>query len=168
MEITQSRWTLEVEAKAAVLEDKNQELQRFTYTVSHDLKSPLFTIKGFLGMLVKDVGAGREKRIEEDVSHIDAAVGKMERLLDELLELSRIGRMDNEPVAVDLAEVVGEALELVAGRIAEREVEVEVAAESAFSTASMPTPRAPASVWRWCSASRWETRPWVTSMAQND
>ncbi len=108
------------------LEAKNVELERFTYTVSHDLKSPLVTIKGFLGLLEKDVAVGNAERVKKDMEHISTAADKMRRLLDDLLELSRIGRRVNPPEAVSLTELVCEAVEQVAGRIAERRAEVEI------------------------------------------
>ncbi|MCP3964397.1 MAG: hypothetical protein GY719_41745 [bacterium] len=109
------------------LEAKNQELERFTYTVSHDLKSPLVTIKGFLGLLEKDAAAGDADRLQRDVERIGAAADTMGQLLGELLELSRIGRMVNPPEDVPLAGLVAEALEVVAGRIGENGVAVEIA-----------------------------------------
>ncbi len=110
----------------AALQARNEELVRFTYTVSHDLKSPLVTIQTFLGFLEKDIQAGDPSRIDTDLGHIRAAGGKMARLLDELLELSRIGRKANPPETASLQKIVGEALELVAGRIAQRNIRVQV------------------------------------------
>ncbi len=78
------------------LESKNQELERFTYTVSHDLKSPLFTIRGFLGYLEQDALNGNHERLAADIQRISDATDKMQRLLNDLLELSRIGRLKNE------------------------------------------------------------------------
>ena len=66
------------------LEEKNAELERFTYTVSHDLKSPLITIKGFLGMLQKDLERNDKENITKDMSRISQAADKMQQLLDEL------------------------------------------------------------------------------------
>ncbi len=109
------------------LEDKNAEMERFTYTVSHDLKSPLVTIKGFLGFLRKDAAAGRAGRMEQDINRIGAAADRMHRLLDELLELSRIGRIMKPSTAHSLTELAREAAELVAGRIGERGVELKIA-----------------------------------------
>ena len=86
------------------LESKNAELERFTYTVSHDLKSPLFTIRGFLGYLEQDALSGNQERLKSDIQRISDATDKMQRLLNELLELSRIGRMKNESQPVQFVE----------------------------------------------------------------
>ncbi len=128
------RLQVELEAKNAEVEAKNAEVQRFTYAVSHDLKSPLVTVLGFLGFLERDLEQGKRERVAADVERIRNAATKMQHLLDELLELSRIGRMDGEPEAVDLGELAFEALELVSGRIAERGVEVHIS--SALPVAS--------------------------------
>lgn len=117
----------EREALIAELETKNAELERFTYTVSHDLKSPLITIGGFVGFLEKDVLTGDQEQIKADIGHINNAVAKMQRLLDELLELSRIGRKMNPPEAVCFADIASEAIALVHGRIAAHNVAVEIA-----------------------------------------
>lgn len=109
------------------LETQNAELERFTYTVSHDLKSPLVTIMGFLGLLEKDTATGNTERIRADISQIKASVNKMGRLLNELLELSRIGRLINPPEEVPLTDLVYEAANLVAGQLTERGVAVEIA-----------------------------------------
>jgi len=104
------------------LEASNAELERFTYTVSHDLRSPLVTIKGFLGMLVKDLQGGRQDKIEDDFQRIANAADKMQILLSDLLELSRIGRIINPPEEVDLAEVIREAIETLDARLRSKKV----------------------------------------------
>lgn len=108
------------------LEIKNAELERFVYTVSHDLKSPLITIQGFSGMLEQSVAKGDTARMLGDVNRIRAAAAKMQMLLDDLLELSRIGRLINPPVQIPLEELANEAIELVAGQAASRGVQVDV------------------------------------------
>jgi signal transduction histidine kinase len=99
------------------LEAKNAELERFTYTVSHDLKSPIVTIRGFLGYLEKDAHSGQFDKLKQDVLRIEAAAEKMQTLLQDLLELSRIGRLINKPVEVSFGEIVRDALEIVHGQI---------------------------------------------------
>ncbi len=105
---------------------KNTELERFTYTVSHDLKTPLVTIQGFLGFVRRDAAAGNLERLDEDISRINGAVGKMRQLLEELLDLSRIGRVMNAPEHVPLGDLFREAEELLAGPIAERGAEIRI------------------------------------------
>ena len=99
------------------LEDKNGELERFTYTVSHDLKSPLVTIDGFLRYVEKDVASGNMERFKMDMERVQAAVHKMQKLLMELLELSRIGRMVSVSMPVPFEELAREAMEAVHGRL---------------------------------------------------
>ncbi len=99
------------------LEVRNAELERFTYTVSHDLKSPIVTIQGFLGFLEKDALAGNIERVRHDILRIKTATDKMHTLLGELLELSRIGRLMNPPEDVPFAGIVQEALSNVDGQL---------------------------------------------------
>jgi signal transduction histidine kinase len=108
------------------LENKNAELERFTYTVSHDLKSPLFTIRGFLGYLEQDALAGNHERLKGDIQRITDATDKMQRLLNELLELSRVGRIKNDSVKVPFTELAQEAMELVQGQIMENGIAVHI------------------------------------------
>jgi signal transduction histidine kinase len=109
------------------LESKNAELERFTYTVSHDLKSPLFTIRGFLGYLEQDALSGNHERMRSDIQRIKDATDKMQHLLNDLLELSRIGRTGNEPETVSFTELVHEAVALVQGRINANGISIHVA-----------------------------------------
>lgn len=125
-EITERKLAeLERERLISELETKNAELERFTYTVSHDLKSPLVTITGFLGYLEKDARAGNFEKFKTDIERIQQAVEKMQLLLKDLLELSRIGRLMNEPVEIQFGEIVREALAMVNGQIKARGVKIE-------------------------------------------
>ena len=108
------------------LEVKNEELERFSYTVSHDLKSPLVTIRGFVGYLKRHAAAGDIDRMGSDIARIENATQTMARLLDDLLELSRLGHVANEPEELSLGRLVHEAIELVSRQIADRGVAVEV------------------------------------------
>jgi len=108
------------------LETKNAELERFTYTVSHDLKSPLVTITGFLGYLEQDVLAGNTERIKNNINRISGAARKMQALLNDLLELSRIGRLMNSPEAVPFGEIVHDAVDRVRGKLDEINAIIEI------------------------------------------
>ena len=108
------------------LEAKNAELERFTYTVSHDLKSPLVTITGFLGYLEKDALTGNKEKIEGSINRISRAAEKMQDLLNDLLKLSRIGRLMNPPEDVPFEEIVNEAVEHVQGHLDMHKVQLEI------------------------------------------
>jgi PAS domain S-box-containing protein len=119
----------EREALIADLEAKNAELERFTYTVSHDLKSPLITIGGFVGFLERDALLGDIERVKADAAHINDALAKMQELLDELLELSRIGRVLNPPEVVSFETIACQAIEKVRGRIEACGIQLEIASD---------------------------------------
>ena len=108
------------------LEAKNAELEQFTYTVSHDLKSPLVTITGFLGYLESDVLSGNMEKVRTNIFRISSAARKMENLLSDLLELSRVGRLMNPPENVPFEEIIREALERVRGRLEANRIQYDI------------------------------------------
>ncbi len=127
-EITErQRVEAERERLLAEQEARNAEMERFTYTVSHDLKSPLITIRGFLGLLEQDAIRGNVERMQTDITYIHTAAATMQRLLDELLELSRIGRVVHPLTEIPLSALAHEAVTLVGGQIAARGVQVQIA-----------------------------------------
>ena len=117
----------EIELKNRELQSQNAELERFNYTVSHDLKAPLVTIKGFLGLLQKDINEKNNDAMSRDLDQISDAADQMAQLLDELLELSRIGRQMNAPEERDLTGLVQEALERVSIQLEEKGIDLRVA-----------------------------------------
>jgi signal transduction histidine kinase len=108
------------------LETRNAELERFTYTVSHDLKSPLVTIRGFLGYLEEAIKTGNHAKMKADMNRIVEATNKMQLLLAELLELSRIGRIINPPETALFEQLAFEAVKSVSGQIEQRTIQVEI------------------------------------------
>lgn len=114
------------ERVSAKLESQNAELERFAYMVSHDLKTPLVTIKGFLGLLSRDIDAGDTVRVDSDIEKINGAADTMGHLLNDLLELSRVGRVMGEPTGCDPASIARRALELVRSEVDKKEIEVDI------------------------------------------
>jgi signal transduction histidine kinase len=108
------------------LQRKNQELDRFAIRVSHDLKTPLITLAGFLGYLGKDINDGNFEKARKDFSQINEAAKTMGKFVDELLDLSRVGRITNPPTDVPFHEIVQDALRAADGLLRARQVQVEV------------------------------------------
>jgi PAS domain S-box-containing protein len=108
------------------LERRNNELERFTYTVSHDLRSPLVTIRGFLGFLRQDATSGDLVRFDTDLHRIANAVDRMQALLNDLLELSRVGRIINTPEDIPFRQIVDETIDLLSGPIEARKISLQV------------------------------------------
>jgi len=109
------------------LEAKTKELERFTYTISHDLNSPLLTLQGFVSILRSDIEQNERANVERDLTYIEQAVTKLEKLLKDILQLSRIGRMVNPPEDVALDEIAEEAQAQMAEQLKTSGVELAVA-----------------------------------------
>jgi signal transduction histidine kinase len=73
------------------LHEKNQEMEQFVYTISHDLKSPLVTTSGFLEILKTELAAANHEAVHDAVQRMDRATKRMQELLEDLLHLSRVG-----------------------------------------------------------------------------
>ena len=115
----------EVTKRNAEAEAKNLEMEQYNSTLSHELRTPLVTIRGFLGMLERDVAAGDRQRSRHSLERIRSAADRMAELLDELLELSRIGRLVNPPQTASMSDLAREAVAMTA-RLAGGEIEGEV------------------------------------------
>ncbi len=82
-------YTNEREAIIDKLSRANRELKDFTHTVSHDLRSPLVTIQGFLNLILSDIESGDYTELNEHIERVIRTSRKMEALLDDLLKRSR-------------------------------------------------------------------------------
>jgi len=107
------------------LENKNAELERFAYAVSHDLRSPLVTIRGFLGHLEKSVNKGDMDNFRNDLQRISNATARMDRLLKDVLHLSRTGHLANQPQYLSFDELIKESLDVVHGQLESRNVTLQ-------------------------------------------
>jgi two-component system NtrC family sensor kinase len=132
IEATEARAATEIAVtKASMVEElerKNQELEAFSYSVSHDLRTPLRAVDGFTSMLIDSVA----EHLDDDGRHyaerIRSGVIRMTEMIDALLELSRVGRVEVQRSEVDLARLAGTVLGDLAAESPDRQVEVVIEA----------------------------------------
>jgi len=150
-----------IDERTADLREANDEIQRFAYIVSHDLRSPLVNIMGFTseleelrGDIFKRIAAlsreqsaappapenatdtaepvleGADKQLSEDFSEalafIKSSIGKMDRLISAILNLTREGRREFEPVWIDTRELIEGIVATVAHQAAEAQAEIRI------------------------------------------
>lgn len=101
--------------RTAALEAANRELEGFTYSVSHDLRTPLRAVMSTSMILMEDFADQVPEEAKEALQRQAAAARKLGTLIDDLLKLSRIGRADLTRSRFDLAEMAAELVEEVAG-----------------------------------------------------
>ncbi|XOF32514.1 MAG: ATP-binding protein [Candidatus Electrothrix sp. YB6] len=88
------------------LRRSNKELEQFVYTVSHDLKSPIVTSMGFISIIRKLAGRGKYEKAVARLDRVVSANERMSQLIKDLLELSRVGRMETGKQPLDLNELL--------------------------------------------------------------
>ncbi|MBP7690435.1 MAG: GAF domain-containing protein [Anaerolineales bacterium] len=111
---------------AVQLEAKNAELEAFVYTVSHDLQAPVVSMRGFAGLLQSRYQDALDERGQSFVRRITTNADYLSRLLEDLLELSRVGRQEEPDESVSVQAVLDEVLLDLAGALAERQVVLDL------------------------------------------
>ncbi len=148
-----------IDERTADLREANNEIQRFAYIVSHDLRSPLVNIMGFTSELeelragifrrmaalghaagsvpvpvvageTEPVLEGQDKQLSQDFSEalgfIKSSIAKMDRLISAILNLTREGRREFEPVRIDTRELIEAIVTTVAHQAAEAEARIRI------------------------------------------
>jgi len=128
------------------LERRNRELDRFAAVAAHDLREPLRTVAGFGALLQAGNARALDERGRSYLGHILAAVGRMEALVDDLLEYARGTTTEAEPVRVDVSHALGAVLAELRATIEQRAVAVRVDVDP--DTAVLARPRDVESVLR--------------------
>ncbi|HEV7265607.1 MAG TPA: CHASE3 domain-containing protein [Falsiroseomonas sp.] len=115
-----------VEERTTNLAEANRELDAFAHTVSHDLRAPLRAMRGYAAALEEDLGEVLGEEGRRYVGRIDAAAGRMDALVEDILAYSRLAREDISTGRVELEAVVAAALDAVAPRVEATNASVEV------------------------------------------
>ncbi|MBE0558178.1 MAG: GAF domain-containing protein, partial [Proteobacteria bacterium] len=105
---------------------RNKELDDFTYVVSHDLKEPLISVEGYAKILKQQISAAADPSTFEYIGSIISSCTHMKGLIDDLLQLSRVSRVSEQMVSVDLSDVVRQVLAEMQFFIKERAAVVDV------------------------------------------
>ena len=116
-----------LKASGAQLRAQNSELEEFVYTVSHDLKSPLISIQGYLDALRQDFGDELPPDSQHYLERVNANAKRLEGLIGDLIELSRIGRVHEQWEMTDTRQLAREAAAELALQAQSRAVQVEIA-----------------------------------------
>jgi PAS domain S-box-containing protein len=104
------------------LAQKNTELGRFTYTVSHDLRSPLIAIQAYLSLLGEDLKSGNTGQVQTDLARIHESAEKLESLINTLLKLSRSGKSVDAPEPISFTDLSREAAGMLEASLKKRGV----------------------------------------------
>jgi signal transduction histidine kinase len=115
--------TAELAQANAELQEANRELEAFTYSVSHDLRAPLRSVAGFSRLLEEDYGSRIDAQARDYLARIGAGTEKMGRLIEDLLNLSRVSRQDMERKEVDMSNIASALIRELRGCHAGRSVE---------------------------------------------
>lgn len=116
----------ELKEAQRVLRDMVAEQESFAYSISHDLRAPLLTISTFSKVLAEDVGELSSAESIDIVHRIRRAACRMDDLLQNMLEYSRVSRAQTRLEEVPLAEIVKDVLVQHQGVIKERQARIEV------------------------------------------
>jgi signal transduction histidine kinase len=116
-----------VQRRTRQLEEANREMESFCYSVSHDLRAPLRALDGFARILLEDAGHALDEADRDNLRRIVAASGRLGRLMDDLLKLSRIGRAGMRLAETDLGSMAADIFERLRSEEPERRMTARAA-----------------------------------------
>lgn len=120
-ELARSHDHLEEQVRA-----RTAELEAFIYTVSHDLKSPVVSINGMAGMMKEEYGQELNDHARHYLDRIIGNANYMEELIQGLLTLSRIGKMQERQEMIEVNDVIQNVLDILQNQLAQRNIAVSV------------------------------------------
>ncbi|CAG0984592.1 two-component system, NarL family, sensor histidine kinase EvgS [Burkholderiales bacterium] len=113
--------------RTAELTAANRELESFAYSISHDLRAPLRSIDGFSHLLAEEYAAKLDDKGQGYLERVRRAAQRMGKLIDDILELSRVTRQSMHRTSVDLTRLSREVLDELAQSEGERKLQLEIA-----------------------------------------
>lgn len=128
-EVQVNQLNADLQQRTIALEATNRELEAFSYSVSHDLRAPLRSIDGFSQALCEDYADRLDAEGQNYLNRISAAARRMSRLIDDLLNLSRLTRSELQRTRVDLSAIAHRVIAELRQAHPHRAVEVRIAAE---------------------------------------
>ncbi|WP_413160510.1 PAS domain S-box protein [Capilliphycus salinus ALCB114379] len=128
-----------VKERTQQLEDANQEMNAFSYSVAHDLRAPLRAIQGFAQVLIEDYSNQLDELAKEYINRMGASAERLDQLIQDLLDYSRLGRTEIQLRRINLASVIQ-------GIIDELQPELEATQAQILIDSSLPMVRAQRSV----------------------
>lgn len=132
LETDVAKRTHELHEKNDELLRKNEEIENFIHTISHDLKAPIVSIRGFASLLENELGSALEG-VKADYFHrIVQNAKQMNMLIVDLLEFSRVGRVEDEKEAVNPKEVFDEMLSELKPEIDKKQIQITLSENFPF------------------------------------
>lgn len=126
LQVEVDRRTTELSKKNDQLRTKNEEIENFIYTISHDLKSPIVSIQGFTSILKEEFGKNLGETGSQYVERVLQNTRKMHHLIQDLLELSRIGQVEEKQDLVDTGKVISEIIGEHRNEIDKKHIQISI------------------------------------------
>jgi len=129
--IAERTFELEVKHKKLIaaadeLFQKNEEIQRFAFAVSHDLKSPLNSIKGLISLMSPEITARNDSKQNTYLNYINDACDMMGNLIEDITKIAKLGKVENKNELLETDEVLGAACNMVQGKLIKNKVSLHI------------------------------------------